>query len=160
MQEKILRLLQENARLTNRQIAVLLDTSEEEVAAAVAQYEKDGTIKGYQAVIDWEKVEPHQVSAMIEMKVSPKRDSGFNEIAQRIMEFDEVDSVYLMAGGYDLLVGIRGSSLQEISMFVTRRLATLEGVLATATHFLLAKYKENGVNLSALEVTEKRGMVL
>ena len=142
MQEKILKLLEENARLSDREIAVMLGISEEEAAAAVAALEKSGVVKGYHAVVEWERVDPTHVTAIIELKVSPKRDSGFDEIAERIMEFEEVDSVYLMSGAFDLTVIISGRTLKEVAQFVGQRLAPLEGVTATATHFILKKYKE------------------
>ncbi len=160
MQEKILKLLEENARLSNRQIAVMLDTTEDAVAAAIAEYEKSGIIKGYQAVVDWDSSAPGHVTSMIELKVAPRRDSGFDEIAHRVMEYEEVESVYLMSGGYDLLVCVRGRSLQDVAMFVAKRLSTLDGVLSTATHFLLTKYKENGFDLTESKEKDKRSMVL
>ena len=159
MQEKILKLLEENARLSNRQIAVMLDMTEDAVAAAIAEYEKNGVIKGYQAVVDWDSSAPGHVTAMIELKVAPRRDSGFDELAHRVMEYEEVESVYLMSGGYDLLVCVHGSSLLDVAMFVAKRLSTLDGVLSTATHFLLNKYKENGFDLTGKQ-KDKRSMIL
>lgn len=160
MQEKILKLLEENARLSDREIAVMLGISEEEAAAAVAALEKSGVVKGYHAVVDWERVDPTHVTAIIELKVSPKRDSGFDEIAERIMEFEEVDSVYLMSGSYDLLVEINGRSLQEIAMFVAKRLSTIDGVLSTFTSFMLKKYKDHGTRVAGEEDPDRRSMVL
>lgn len=160
MMEKILKLLEENARLTNQQIAVLIGAQEEEVAAAIAEYEKKGAIRGYTAIVDWEKTGASHVSALIELKVTPKKDLGFDEIAERIMEFPEVNSVYLMSGGYDLLVEVKGSSFQEIAMFVAKRLSPLDSVLSTATHFLLTKYKESGILMGGEREIDRRNVVL
>ncbi len=160
MKEQILKLLEKNARLSNKEIAVMLGITEEAVGAAIAELEKSGILKGYSAVIDWDKFGSDHVTALIELKVTPKRDYGFDEIAQRIMEFKEVESVYLMSGGYDLLVEIRGASFQEIALFVSKRLSTLDSVLSTATHFLLTRYKENGIVVNGEPEEDKRSMVL
>ena len=142
MKEQILKLLEKNAGLSNKEIAVMLGITEEAVGAAIAELEKSGILKGYSAVIDWDKFGSDHVTALIELKVTPKRDYGFDEIAQRIMEFKEVESVYLMSGGFDLTVIISGRTLREVAQFVGERLAPLEGVTGTATHFILKKYKE------------------
>ena len=142
--ENLLNLLSENARLTTAELAVMLNKTQEEVANEIAAYEKAGVIKGYKALINWEKVDENKATALIELKVTPKRDRGFDEIASRIMEFNEVESVYLMSGGYDLAVTVRGKSMQEIAMFVARRLSPLDSVISTATHFVLTRYKDGG----------------
>lgn len=160
MQEKILKLLEENARLTNRELAVMLGISEAAANSAVAAMEKSGIISGYRAIVNWEQVDKARVNAWIELKVSPKRDTGFDEVAQRIMEFDEVVSVYLMSGSYDLLVEINGHSLQDVAMFVAKQLSTIDGVLSTSTSFLLKKYKDKGTLLTGDDETDKRSMVL
>ncbi len=160
MQEKILKLLEENARLTNRELAVMLGISESAANSAVAALEKSGVISGYRAIVNWEQVDKARVNAWIELKVSPKRDTGFDEVAQRIMEFDEVVSVYLMSGSYDLLVEINGHSLQDVAMFVAKQLSTIDGVLSTSTSFLLKKYKDKGTMLTGDDETDKRSMVL
>lgn len=153
---QLLNLLNENARLTNAQLAVMLDKSEAEVADAIAAYEKQGIIRGYKAIINWEKVPSNnQVTALIELRVTPKRETGFDTIAHRIMEFEEVESVYLMSGGFDLAVMVHGQSMQEIAMFVAKRLSTLESVLSTATHFVLSRYKEGDVILNS-EIPDDR----
>ncbi len=153
---QLLNLLNENARLTNAQLAVMLDKSEAEVADAIASYEKQGIIRGYKAIINWEKVPSNnQVTALIELRVTPKRETGFDTIAHRIMEFEEVESVYLMSGGFDLAVMVHGQSMQEIAMFVAKRLSTLESVLSTATHFVLSRYKEGDVILNS-EIPDDR----
>ena len=154
--ERLLQLLKENARASSEQLAVMLNTTKEEVEKAIADYEKKGVIKGYQALINWEKADENHASALIELKVSPKRDRGFDEIANRIMAFSEVESVSLMSGGFDLAVIVSGKSMQDIAMFVARRLSPLDGVLATATHFFLTRYKEGGVSFVDEETDERR----
>ena len=143
--EQVLELLQDNAKLTNSQLAVMLGETEEGVAKAIAQYERDGVIRGYQALVNWERTETQKASALIELRITPKKDTGFDEIAGRIMNFPEVESVYLMSGGYDLAVTVTGRTMQDVAMFVQKRLATIDGVLSTATHFMLTKYKDGGV---------------
>lgn len=160
MQEKILKLLEENARLTNHELAVMLGISDQAAASAVAALEKSGIISGYHAMVNWERVDKARVSAWIELKVAPKHDTGFDEVAQRIMAFDEVTSVYLMSGSYDLLVEINGHSLQDVAMFVAKHLSAMDGVLSTSTSFLLTKYKDKGAFLVNEEEADKRSMVL
>lgn len=159
MKEKILKILCESARTSNAQIATMLGVTEEEVAAAIAEMEADGIINGYTAAVNWEKLENNYVSAMIELRVTPQHNFGFDEIAQRIMEFEEVKSVYLMSGGFDLLVELRGTSFQEIALFVAKRLSPMESVVSTATHFLLTRYKEDGISFVNGE-EDRRSMVL
>ena len=141
---RLLKLLSENDRLTTDELAAMLAVSPEEVAREIAEYEKAGVIKGYNALINWEKADCNRATALIELKVSPKKETGFDEIAHRIMEFEEVESVYLMSGGYDLAVTVNAKSMQDIAMFVVRRLSPLDGVLSTATHFVLTRYKDGG----------------
>lgn len=143
--DKLLKLLDTNARLTDAQLATMLDVSEDEVKKRVADLEKDGTVRAYKAVIDWDKTDREHVTAIIELKVTPRRDIGFEGVAETIMTFDEVESVYLMSGGYDLSVRVTGKSFQEIAAFVAKRLAPLESVISTATHFVLRRYKESNV---------------
>lgn len=143
--EQVLELLQDNAKLTNSQLAVMLGETEDNVAKTIAQYERDGVIRGYQALVNWERTETQKASALIELRITPKKDTGFDEIAGRIMNFPEVESVYLMSGGYDLAVTVTGRTMQDVAMFVQKRLATIDGVLSTATHFMLTKYKDGGV---------------
>lgn len=143
--EKLLDLLKFHARLSNEQLAVMLGTTEAAVANEIAKLEKEGVIKGYGAIIDEERLNKDLVTAYIEVKVSPKPEQGFDEIAATIMQYEGVESVYLMSGGYDLSVTITGTSLREIALFVSERLSTLDGVLSTATHFVLRRYKDKGV---------------
>ena len=138
----------------------MLNRSEEDIKHQIEEYEKQGIIKGYKALINWDKLADSCVSAIIELKVVPKKETGFDEIAKSVMHFDEVESVYLMAGGYDLLVMVKGKNIQEISMFVSRRLSTLDSVVSTATHFVLSRYKDGGVTLFNDEEAYKRSMIL
>ena len=142
---KLLKLLEKDARLTPAQLAVMLDRPQEQVEREVRQLEKDGTIRAYQAIIDWDRTDREYVTAVIELKVTPKRDYGFEAIAEQVMRFEEVETVLLMSGGYDLSVVVSGKTFQEVAMFVAKRLSTLESVVSTATHFVLRRYKENGV---------------
>lgn len=143
--EQVLELLQDEAKLTPSQLAVMLGEKEEDVTQAIRRYEKDGIINGYHALVNWEKTDAHRATALIELRVTPQKDTGFDEIAGRVMNFPEVESVYLMSGGYDLAVTVTGRTMSDIAMFVSRRLATIDGVLSTATHFVLTKYKDGGV---------------
>lgn len=151
----ILKLLSENARLKTKDIAVMAGMTEEAARAAVAEYEKQGVIKGYHAIVDWEKTERQLVRAIIEINVSPKRDYGFEEIAERIARFSEVETIYLMSGGYDLAAIVSGKTFQEVAKFVSHKLSPLESVLSTATHFVLRTYKESGVILCDEEMDER-----
>ncbi len=143
--DKLLKLLDTNARLTNAQLAAMLNTTEEEVVRQMNDLEQAGVVRAYKALIDWERTDRAYVTAVIELRVTPKRDLGFEGIAEQVMRFDEVESVYLMSGGYDLLVTVTGRTFKEVSMFVAKRLSTLDSVLSTATHFVLRRYKESGV---------------
>jgi len=158
--DKLLKLLSENARLTTEQLAVMLNVTPKQVSDEIEEYEKSGVIRGYKALVNWEKIDKNKASALIELRVTPKRERGFDEIANRIMQFDEVESVYLMSGGYDLAVKVHGKSMQDIAMFVMRRLSTLDSVLSTATHFILTRYKDGGVILNADEEKDERRSVL
>ena len=154
MKEQLVELLQQNARLTNAELAVMLGSSEAEVAAAIRELENDGVIKGYSAIVNDELANKDQVTAIIELRVTPKRDCGYEEIAHTIMQYDEVESISLMAGAYDLAVTVKGTNVKDVSMFVSQCLAPLEGVLSTATYFILKKYKEKGI---IIEGDRKKG---
>ena len=156
--EKLLSLIEDNAKLTDEQLASMLNRSVDDVRREIRQYEKEGVIKGYKALIDWEKVDKDMITALIEVKVSPQRDSGFEQVAERIMQFDEVYSVYLMSGGFDLAVTVRGKSFKEVAMFVAERLSPIDNVLSTATHFILRKYKDKGILFGA-EKPDERGKI-
>lgn len=158
MNDKLLHLIEENARLTNKEISVMLDLTEKEVENEIKELENNGIIKGYKAIVDTEKTNSETVSALIEIKIQPKFGHGFNEVAERISLLEEVESVYLMSGGFDLYVMVKDKSFHEVSMFVAERLSPLEGVVSTATHFILKKYKEKGV-LFAEETEDDRGTI-
>ena len=156
--EQLLELLQGEAKLTPAQLAVMLGEREEDVVKAIQRYEKEGVIKGYHALINWERTDIHRATALIELRVSPQKDTGFDEVAGRVMNFPEVESVYLMSGGYDLAVTVTGKTMSDIAMFVSRRLAPIGGVLSTATHFVLTKYKDGGVVFNSdYEEFDERG---
>lgn len=156
MDMKLLHLLEDNARLSVEQLAAMTDMSTIEVSEQMAQYEHEGVIKAYNTLVDWEKTNRNYVSALIELRVSPKRDCGFEEIARTIMEFSEVESVYLMSGGYDLALTVSGETFKDIALFVAHRLSPLDSVLSTATHFVLRRYKEKGVVLCGGEADDER----
>ena len=144
MREKILGIIEKNSKMDLKELAIILGESEIDVANEIAAMEADGTICGYHTLIDWEKTSIEKVSALIEVRVTPQRGQGFDTIAERIYKYPEVNSVYLMSGGYDLLVTLEGRTLKEVSSFVTNKLSTLETVLSTTTHFILKKYKDHG----------------
>ncbi len=143
--KELLDLLQNNAKLTPEEIATMLQMSVEEVKEKIAFLEKDKVILSYRTLINWEKAGEEKVTAFIEVRTTPQRDVGFDSVAERIYRFPEVHSVRLMSGGYDLVVFIEGKTMREVSNFVSRKLATIEGVLSTATHFVLKTYKQDGV---------------
>ena len=147
MREEILRLLEKNSRIDIKEIAILVGKTEAEVANEIAQMEKEGIIRGYYTLINWDNTNDERVSALIEVKVTPQRGIGFDKIAERISKFDEVKSVYLMSGGFDFTVILEEKTLKEIAQFVTSKLSTLDEVLNTATHFVLKKYKDYGVTM-------------
>ena len=153
--DTILKLLEENAQLTAEQLAVMLGKSEEEVKAAIKRYEDEGVIRGYTALVDWDKTDREYVSAIIEIKVTPQRDRGYDRLAEKIINYPEVKSIMLVSGGFDLLVTIEGKTLKEVAYFVANKLAPMEGVLSTATHFVLKKYKDKGIVYGAPEVDER-----
>ena len=140
---KLLQLLEEDCTLTHEQLAAMADMTVEEVKAAVKKYEEEKVILGYQAIVDWNTTDREDVTALIEVKVIPQREEGFDRIAERIYQYDEVEALYLMSGAFDFTVIISGRTLREVASFVSDRLAPLEGVTSTATHFILKKYKEN-----------------
>jgi DNA-binding Lrp family transcriptional regulator len=153
--DTLLRLLHENAALKPSQLAAMLQSTETEVAAKIKAYEADEVILGYRTILNEEKLGVEIVRAVIEVKITPEREGGFNRLAGRIAKYDEVRSCYLMSGGYDLLVVVEGDSLRQVATFVSEKLATLHGVVSTATHFMLKPYKEQGVLMSR-ERSEER----
>lgn len=153
--ETLLRLLQQDASMSREDLARLLNLSVEETNARIAALEKEGVIRGYQAIVDRERLDKNTVTAFIEVRITPERGGGFDRIAHRIAKFDQVVSCYLISGGYDLLVVVEGGSLREVASFVSEKLSTIESVISTATHFRLKTYKENGV-LFTSDVPEDR----
>lgn len=147
MDLKLLKLLNKNSRVSNKELAVMMGCDEKEVQTQLESLEKSGVIRGYKAVIDWERLDNTYVSAIIELKVMPSEGVGFEDVAERIMEYPEVESVYLMSGVYDLNVVVKGKTFQEVAMFVAKELSTIKNVTSTATHFVLRRYKESDVKL-------------
>lgn len=155
---QLIKLLKSNARITNGELAVLLDKTEKQVADEIDKLEKDGVIKGYSAIVDESAYDPNSVFALIELKVTPQSQSGFDEIANQIASYEQVDSVRLMSGAYDIIVSVTGANIRDISQFVSQRLATIDAVQSTATHFVLKVYKDNGIMLSS-DDEDERGLI-
>lgn len=147
MNVKILKLLEKNARITNEEIATVTGLSVDEVRSEIGSMEAEGIIRGYKGVIDWERVDRAMVSAIIELKVTPKAELGFEEVAERIASYPEVESVSLMSGACDLTVVVKGRTFHEVASFVSRELAVIDSVTSTATQFIMRRYKEFGVEL-------------
>ncbi len=160
IKRQVLELLEGDARLTHAQIATMLGMNEEEVSALVSSLEKDGTIRGYTALIDWDKTEKESVTAFIELRVTPQADRGFEKVAERIYNYPEVRDMHLMSGTYDFLLLIEGKTLKEVALFVAEKLAPIDGVLSTGTHFVLRTYKDKGVAFGfAPEKDEREGIL-
>jgi len=143
--DALLDLLKKNARESDATLAKELNTTAEDIRARIAAYEQEGVIRGFQAVLNTDRLESADVRAVIELRIRPEREGGFDRIAARISKFPQVESMFLMSGGYDLLLFVKGRSLQEVANFVSARLAPLDGVLSTATHFMLKTYKDQSV---------------
>ena len=165
--EKLLDLLAQDARLTSAQLAAMLGETEEDVAAAIKVYEKNSTILGYKTVVDWDKTSKESVTALIEVKITPQKGMGFDEIARQIYSHHQVESVYLMSGGFDLTVIIKGRTMREVARFVSEQLgaevlwdqlAPMENVLSTGTHFILKKYKDNSVEFDPADSDKREVM--
>lgn len=159
LERDILKVLSEDARLSAKKIAAMLSVEEAQVKACIAELEKTGVLVKYTAIVNSEKAEDSLVEALIEVKVTPKKKEGFDGIAKQIASFPEVKAVYLMSGAYDLAVFIEDTTLQQVSRFVSERISTFDGVLSTATHFILKKYKIEGV-LTEKEDEDKRQMIV
>ncbi|MBO4337710.1 MAG: Lrp/AsnC family transcriptional regulator [Lachnospiraceae bacterium] len=155
MRERILAIIEKNSRIDLKELAIIMGEPEIEVANELKKMEEEGIICGYHTLIDWEKTNIEKVTALIEVRVTPQRGQGFDNIAERIYKYPEVNSVYLISGGYDLLVTLEGKTLKEVSGFVTDKLSTLETVMSTATHFILKKYKDHGTILKQ-QYTDER----
>lgn len=156
--DTILKLLEDDATLTPAQLATMLDKEEGDIRQIIRQYEKDGVILGYKTIIDWDKTDREYVNAIIEVKMTPQRDRGFDRVAEKIYNYPEVKSLYLMSGGYDLCVIIEGKTMKEVAYFVAQKLAPIEFVISTSTHFVLRKYKDKGVIYSA-QTPDERGNI-
>ena len=153
--DTILTLLESNATLTPEQLAVMCNKEAGDIKKLISAYEKDGVIVGYKTLIDWDKTDREYVSALIEVKITPQMDRGFDRVAEKIYSYPEVQSLYLMSGGYDLCVQIEGKTMKEVAYFVAQKLATIEEVVSTATHFVLRKYKDKGVVYGIEEIDER-----
>ena len=159
MEKAILDILEKDSRTSVEEIAVMLNRPVSDIFDALAKMEKDRVICGYTTLVNWDKTEREFVSALIEVKVAPQRDMGFEKIAERIYGFDEVEAVYLMSGTYDFMVMMNGKNIKEISYFIYNKLATIESVQSTATHFVLKKYKDHGVIMDKVPDEDERMIV-
>ncbi len=155
MDNKLLKLIENDASLTAEQLAVMLAKEVGDIKTLIEKYEKNGVILGRKALIDWDKTDREYVTAFIEVKIQPQRDLGFDKVAERIYNYPEVKSLYLMSGGFDFVVMLEGKTMKEIAYFVAQKLATIEFVTATSTHFVLKKYKDKGVIYTSPEVDER-----
>lgn len=160
MKNKILKALESNARLSTSDLAKMFDKDEKEIIRVIGELEADKVICGYHTIINWDKVSNEKVDALIELKVTPQRGTGFDAIANRIAKFDEVDSVFLLSGAYDFMVQIKGRSMKEVSQFVFDKLSTLDTVQSTATHFVLKKYKDHGIVLDERKIDKREKVIL
>lgn len=151
----IVKILQQNARISNTALGEMLGITPKEAETEIRKLESEGVIKGYSVIVNDEKYDKSIVYATIELKVTPQRDCGFDDIAKTIMMYDEVESVSLMSGAYDLSVEVKGNNLKDVALFVSERLSTIDGVLSTATHFILKKYKEKGIFIDGEEPDER-----
>lgn len=159
MREKILRNISKNGKLSHEDLAAMLECSPGEITKEIEAMEREGIICGYPTLINWDKTDCERVTALIEVEVTPERHRGFDKIAERIYQFDEVESVYLMSGSFDLTVIIDGRSMKEVARFVTTKLAPMESIQSTATYFVLKKYKEHGLPLVAEKSGDERQLI-
>ena len=157
--DKLLTLLEDDATLTPEQLALMLKKEVGDVKDLISQYERNGVILGHKTLIDWDKTDREYVTALIEVKIQPQRDRGFDKIAEKIYNYPEVQSLYLMSGGFDLAVFIEGRTMREVAYFVAQKLAPIEYVTATATHFVLRKYKDKGVVYGNATVDERGNLL-
>ena len=156
---ELLKLLENDARLSSKALALMLDKEEGDIKKMISDYEENGVILGYHTEIDWDKTNTEYVCAMIEIKITPQRDRGYDHVAQKIYNYPEVESLYLMSGGFDLAVFINGKTMREVAFFVAEKLATIEDVISTSTHFVLRKYKNNNVVYGSVP-TDERGNII
>ena len=156
---ELLKLLENDARLSSKALALMLDKEEGDIKKMISDYEENGVILGYHTEIDWDKTNTEYVCAMIEIKITPQRDRGYDHVAQKIYNYPEVESLYLMSGGFYLAVFINGKTMREVAFFVAEKLATIEDVISTSTHFVLRKYKNNNVVYGSVP-TDERGNII
>ena len=149
--DKILKILEDNANLSVEQLAVMCQKEVGDLRAFIKEQEENGVILGYKTMIDWDKTDREYVTALIEVKLTPQKDRGFDKVAEKIYNYPEVKSLYLMSGAYDLAVFIEGKTMKEVAYFVAQKLAPIDSVVSTATHFVLRKYKDNGVIYGGIE---------
>lgn len=157
---EILELLEKNSALTTGDLAVMLNKSEEEISAAIEQFQKDGVILGSRLLVDWQKTSREYVTAFIEIKVTPQFGKGFDQIAERFYQYEQVKTVYLMSGAFDLALIIEGKTLNEVALFVAEQLAPMDTVISTATHFVLKKYKQDGILFTKPQEDERLVMMV
>ena len=157
--KELLKLLENDAKLSPKALALMLEKEEGDIKKMIDGYENDGVILGYRTVIDWDKTNAEYVTAMIELKITPQRGHGYDHVAEKIYNYPEVESLYLMSGGFDLAVFIKGKTMREVAFFVAEKLATLEDVISTSTHFMLRKYKDNNVICGAVPVDERGNII-
>jgi DNA-binding Lrp family transcriptional regulator len=160
MQKKILEILRNNSRISAEEMAVMLGTTADVITETVRDLEKNGVIIGYNTLIDWEKTECETVTAYIEVRVTPQRGQGFDKVAERIYQYPQVSACSLMSGGFDLFVIVEGKTMKEVALFVAEKLAPIDSVLSTATHFVLKKYKDNGIIFNRVLKDEREAVVL
>ena len=151
----LLKILENDARLSPETIALMLDKEVGDIKKMIDEYEREGVILGYRTEIDWDKTDREYVSAMIELKITPQRDRGYDHVAQKIYNYPEVESLFLMSGSFDLAVFIKGKTMREVAFFVAEKLATIEDVISTYTHFVLRKYKDNNIVYGSVPVDER-----
>lgn len=155
MENTLLSIIEKDATLTDAQLAAMLDKETGDIKKLIAEYEESGIILGRQTLIDWDKTDREYVTAFIEVNIQPQRDCGFDKVAEQIYNYPEVKSLYLMSGGFDFVVMIEGKTLREVAFFVAQKLATIENVTSTATHFVLKKFKDKGVVYKSPDIDER-----
>ena len=158
--EEILEILEGNSKTTTEQIAAMLNKNVDEVGNAIKKFEEDNVIVGYNTLIDWEKTSKETVTALLEVKVTPQRGQGFDKVAERIYRYPQVKACYLMSGGFDLTVIIEGKTMKEVALFVAEKLAPLDSVLSTSTHFVLRKFKDKGIVFEGEKKDDREAVVL
>ncbi len=158
--EEILKILQKNSRYTNEEIGIMVEKSESEVEKIIKDYEKSGVIAGYTTLVNWNDTNKERVTALIEIKVAPQRDEGFDKVAERIYKFPEVSACYLMSGGFDVTLIVEGKSMSEVANFVSQKLSVQEYILSTSTHFILKRYKDNGKVFDKKEIDKRETIII